>query len=566
MKRRRVDSKSYVEDVAREVEAEATQKRRKKKILTNVEYEINKAGETSIEKSYALMDKIFDTLLQFDKPPTTRYLLQIRLHRILVSRLAALIFKKNFVSEKLNIMKRYQYASLDTLAVVQMPRRFGKSVGFGMLLAVALMCIPNCKIGIVAFSKASAATDGLLGIIKGYVKQLRGDHSATKITVDNENHLSVTFSNDDTRRVLAFSTAQSLRGQGFDILVVEEAAFVKDSVYEVVLPMMTRSDVAMFVFSSPATDENLGGFFNRIIQKGGQNVFVIETVCASCKVLGKEGPCIHRKSEVPEHTSKERGAFVASLYGDEQKAQYEREMMGQSGGMVDSRFFKPHLLEHLFKRPRVALQGVYDRIIVAVDPCGGSANLETSISDFAVCVTAYGGGTHTVVAMEAFPITHPRDYRERLVGTLIKVRNLPLLQRTKMIICVEQGTGGEAGSISELVQERVSDVEIFRSAKKEGMSTTHSSKLAMITNLQTRLNERSLCFCDKIISTGNADELVFQLSTQLARFREWRTVPTSPHIMPKVTFGGKGENGTLKDDQAMALMINLYCGALVMSA
>ncbi|MFI4963485.1 MAG: hypothetical protein ACHP6H_06480, partial [Legionellales bacterium] len=78
-----------------------------------------------------------------------------------------LVYGPAFDQAQLEIMNYNNWERLETDGVISTPRRFGKSILTGLLLAICFYYIPNIKIAIFAFSgRQSDKTDGMIGIIR----------------------------------------------------------------------------------------------------------------------------------------------------------------------------------------------------------------------------------------------------------------------------------------------------------------------------------------------------------------------------------------------------------------
>jgi hypothetical protein len=183
-------------------------KRSRRLVIPTVRQRIvGSASETSLDRAYKVMDDVVRTLTKFDQPPYKRYLMQIRLSLRIVSTLASFIFGADYTTNQRAIMKRYRFTTTATHVFASTPRRFGKSETAGMTIAALLVCVPNIRIMIIANSKKAAGNDGLLGIVKKYVRVI---YDGVPIT-NNEEHLVLRFGGNDVREVRAFTSSDSLR-------------------------------------------------------------------------------------------------------------------------------------------------------------------------------------------------------------------------------------------------------------------------------------------------------------------------------------------------------------------
>ncbi len=128
-----------------------------------------------------------------------------------------------------------------------------------------------------------------------------------------------------------------------------------------------------------------------------------------------------------------------------------------------------------------------------------------------------------------------------------------------MVVGVEQGTGLQHESISLLIERNFLNVDVFQSAHKDGVGTSHGTKSAMVELTHAALRKGAVGISSTLVTTcDSADAVLHDLRSELTRFREFTTPSTTPFTRPKTVWSGKGKEGNLLDDTAMGFMMNLY--------
>jgi len=166
-------------------------------------------------------------------------------------------------------------------------------------------------------------------------------------------------------------------------------------------------------------------------------------------------------------------------------------------------------------------------------------------------------------------ITGPVAQKKLFISHLIALkRELSILRSDAVIVVdIEADYGTEAMHHETYLNEELSnhpelrDVCIlWEDSGRAGVRVSSVGKEMMIRELNRKLNEETLKFYTKIVTTGKdamgsrSDPLVRkdQLITQLRNYAWVKQAATTPHGKPKRTATGKLGGG--KDDMVMALM------------
>lgn len=166
--------------------------------------------------------------------------------------------------------------------------------------------------------------------------------------------------------------AQSLKGVGGEIVVLEEAAYCDPQVVkEVVLPLLSVSSSVLLCISTLREDDN---HYSRMFQKkkpDGSMLFhtiQISTVCDKCRQSDAPEKCNHKQTEMPRWLSSHKMEMIKNMLSDD-PALLLRESMGISVEST-SRAFKDAAIDDLVKSDQV-FPMLLSHIYVAVDPSGG---------------------------------------------------------------------------------------------------------------------------------------------------------------------------------------------------
>lgn len=188
-------------------------------------------------------------------------------------------------------------------------------------------------------------------------------------------------------RGCALQTHTGLRGQGADVIILEEAAFMSPEVLRVaVMPLMAVGNVAVLAISTP--DDEMNHYSEMVDMKKPNgdpwfNVIKIGMMCEAC--LTAEIRCVHRKSKLPHWRPSNRNDLVMAMMGNAALA--GREMGGQVlaiGQLVFKKKWVDAWVSRSSWQPRYPVQVIH----VAIDPSGGSSRT----SDYAVCSLAFEEG------------------------------------------------------------------------------------------------------------------------------------------------------------------------------
>jgi len=184
-----------------------------------------------------------------------------------------------------------------------------------------------------------------------------------------------------------------LRGTGGDLVILEEAAFIDESVFnEVVIPLLEVSNTALVGISTPQDKHNYYSSLVHLTDDHGARVFHVfeaKNACDKCiEELKDPSKCPHVALDRPAWKSKEKQRIVQALYKNNQTLLL-RESMGiitdDSSGLFDKQ-----AIQSLLQAPRTPPSSSTNCVFLAIDPNGGGA------SKFAICSGIRHQGTFMV--------------------------------------------------------------------------------------------------------------------------------------------------------------------------
>jgi hypothetical protein len=173
-----------------------------------------------------------------------------------------------------------------------------------------------------------------------------------------------------------------LRGTGGDLVILEEAAFIDESVFnEVVIPLLEVSNTALVGISTPLDKNNYYSSLVNLVDDQGKRVFHLfeaKNACDKC-IAELEDPskCPHVVLERPAWKSKEKQRIVKALYKNNNTL-LMRESMGIITDDATGLFRKKNVLALLAAERDFAPVDT-PCVFMAIDPNGGGGSF------FAIC-------------------------------------------------------------------------------------------------------------------------------------------------------------------------------------
>ena len=309
-----------------------------------------------------------------DKMGYTRSATQKEIHKGMVASVLTRVFQHESDTEMKLAMQDYGLKETSQQFMVLCPRRHGKTVATALFIAAYLLSIPTCTVSV--YSTARRASQELLNMIKKMVATLPMAKSFE--TVNNQETLELSI-NGDKRRCSSYpGCSRTLRGTGGDLIVLEEAAYIDESIFnEVVIPLLEIEVTSVIAISTPSTEDNYYSKLRDLRTKAGVPVFTVFTAKRMCPVCVAEGKdtCVHLEVDKAPWKSGGKRDIVEALYGAN-TVLAKRELEGTVMDDMQSAYSK-RMVHATFDAPRIRFRGGIDPpkvVYVAIDPSGGGAS------------------------------------------------------------------------------------------------------------------------------------------------------------------------------------------------
>lgn len=183
-----------------------------------------------------------------------------------------------------------------------------------------------------------------------------------------------------------------LRGCTADVVILEEAAFVDEELFNVVIvPLLGVNHTAILGISTPSDETNYYSELIGTLDENGDPLFkvlAVGLICQACKD-DMNPNCTHRIYRMPAWKSVERQEKVMSLLKD----QSETAMREAQGVIVSSKkfVFNKVWVDRLKRAPFCALPPVVNVVYIGVDPSGGG-----TASDYTIASVVFAGNKKVV--------------------------------------------------------------------------------------------------------------------------------------------------------------------------
>jgi len=562
----------------------------------------DKAGPTSGSAGSRIPGRvqIANLVRLLDKLGFTRSATQKEIHKGMIASVLPRIFRYESDTEIKVAMAQYNLKETSQQFMVLCPRRHGKTIATALFIAAYLLAIPTCTVSV--YSTARRASQELLNIIKKMVNTLPMSKSFETINNQETFELSI---NGDKRRCSSYpGCSRTLRGTGGDLIVLEEAAYIDEAIFnEVVIPLLEIEVTSVIAISTPSTEDNYYSKLRDLKTKSGVPVFSVFTakrICPACAAEGRDS-CTHLEVDKAPWKSGGKRDIVEALYGANTTLA-KRELEGTVMDDMQSAYSK-RMVHATFDAPRICLSDASggrsspNVIYIAIDPSGGGASKFSLVS-----LSLYQLGTRlgdNIKAMSKRPrleiadgtANTGRDHQEP-VGFLVHgMENEAILNRDNIwttvighirnlrkkhppadsLICVgvENNLGNEASHISHMLRGEENLICLAEGKNnKSGFCTTNARKHEYFSILEMAMAEGCLQFVDELVCHDETACMI-ELKQQMMAFKRVAASQNSAFTDRKVTFSGKVD-GTgqmaghrLCDDMVLSLQMACWVSLLV---
>ena len=457
--------------------------------------------------------------------------------------------------------------------------------------------IPTCTVSV--YSTARRASQELLNMIKKMVATLPMAKSFE--TVNNQETLELSI-NGDKRRCSSYpGCSRTLRGTGGDLIVLEEAAYIDESIFnEVVIPLLEIEVTSVIAISTPSTEDNYYSKLRDLRTKAGVPVFTVFTAKRMCPVCVAEGKdtCVHLEVDKAPWKSGGKRDIVEALYGAN-TVLAKRELEGTVMDDMQSAYSK-RMVHATFDAPRIRFRGGIDPpkvVYVAIDPSGGGASkfsmaslslyqLGTRVGDTILSsqvavaddddinnnnsnnsnkrarlslatnnsttnttkkrLSEIDPGQHAVPpvgfvvhGLENEPIMNRDNIWTVVIGHVRKLRQRYPAGGTLICVGVENNLGNEASHIAHMLRGEENLVCLAEGKHgKSGFCTTNARKHEYFSLLEMAMAEGCLHFLDELVA-NDGDACLLELKSQIMAFKRVASSERSAFTDRKITFSGK---------------------------
>jgi len=362
-----------------------------------------------------------------------------------------------FVKEYINVDTVFDYQEdfMDhpsTRKVAVCGRRVGKSRMAGWMALHAGVSNPNHEIIVTA--KARRQASELFNQIKKEIR--KSDYSEDGWGIDNSTNTEINFTNGSRIKVLPVGRdGSNIRGYGADMLIVDEAAFIKDDIFQQVLsPMLAVGDSTFVLLSTPFGKD--GYLYNRFDEATGADMSENDpsTDWFGINVPTEANPLIDK-------------SFIEEQRRTLTRNQFKREILGQFSETSDAFFTKEELT---------------DDDVVKNSP----VQKETDVCYMGVDIAATGGDLSVYVCIDnegnVFNIEYTED--KPLTDAIGRVQTLD--QKYDFDRIMVDSTGLGQGVVDQLME--------YLGQKVEGFKFSNDSKQSLYNTLKNELQKKELSY------------------------------------------------------------------------
>lgn len=500
-----------------------------------------------LQRGHAIFDNLRAKLATYDTT-TSKYRSynQMLIHTLLASSLARHVYG-SMLDKFEDEIKRYNgWTTVRQEIAITMPRRSGKSTAVGTFIAAAMLTVPGFNCACFAASARSAGKDsGMFKIVRGALRK-HFKYEKRPEEHDNAETLEVIIDGDKREFHSYPGGLHTLRGVGGNFIVVEESSYIKDLAYfEVIVPLLALDNVAFVALSTLGEDTE--GWFNRLIESGDVESFVVMYVCEACVAKGKIDPCVHNEWMVPQWSNSERMETQKKFYGEAHKETFLRESVGLVRDETDDRVFSHIKIRDVVAAPPVDFLFAVRQIFITIDPVAGTEIREKNLSDFAVIAIASPGTVF--MGGLALNIVETEEYRKPLHEFLTRLRSHELTKDATLVIDVESGTGLTAPDVYAWAADNFRNIVLVNDMdRKQGTLTTNKTKQEMMELTRLLLHKGEIGIWRHFVSDIPTAVFIDKWAKQMNAYK--RIFVKGQSITSKNTciYSGKGENKDKLDD------------------
>jgi hypothetical protein len=484
----------------------------------------------------------------------------------------------------------YQYA------LVNCPRRWGKTYIAAIFAACSLATVPGCKI--VVYSPGQRQSMMFMDLVRDRLNDLQGHGYQFEPIVGKNNKENLWVKVDgDTRSVVGLpANSNTVRGTGGTLIICEEAAAMEMKFFnDVVLPVTGVGDASCICISTIQgdSDEGVQNWFTTLLGmtfSDGRpmfNIFRLYQACQACIDAGVAEKCEHLKSELPWWHNQSKQMLVRDIMtklGCADSA--KRELLGVNTSKVKP-VYDSKIVRQLFntqRNPLFRLSSLSEDpalVFVAIDPSMGGDKSNTSLVSM-----IFHQGQYVIVGGESIAAKIDEQYRPVIMDHVKNLRMLPKLSHATILVAIESNNGMVGRHImNDIVSlnlpnvlflikhgQTLSSSELYRAGgsksgpfgvRTQGQQGQGNVKEEMVFTLRTALQNEQLKFAHEFLHihrSGGPDPIKdykTSVMNQMLAFSMKFAMAKGDFSMTKRTYSGKhGPEG--HDDDCTVYGICLY--------
>ena len=516
------------------------------------------SGEAAVSLGHKRIKALNEAIEKMGK----RYELHKEFHDTMIRTCLPHIYQESFETSRDLILEAHKLtaATYKVLCLIQAPRRFGKTTSVSAYVAAYLFCVPNSSV--VIFSSTRRASSEMTAKIVTNLHRI----GAQIDTLNSETVIVRGSSIGDCRRLKSLpSSVSGTKGQGGNLVILEEAALItRRMLQEVISPLIRVQNTAFIAISTPIADSMFTQLLDKKDEQTGEllfNVHKIELMCSEC-MKNKRMTCPHLAHRIPPWLRGEnRDNVVKALMGDGvDSGLYAQEILGISG-LDPSRVFDEALLDRFLNTATTTPVRDHDHLFISIDPSGGGR------SRFAIMTAVFYPATSSFVILsaEAWDVRNDQELEQVIplyVQSVMTAHGFKPGKRNLYSIIERNYGGGVLSSHIARLLSRTFPVRHFRpDGQKIGVWTCANSKERMRISFSEILLTNRISFHQNFVSR-QGPALRDKLVSELKSYRYIHREQTNDFQASRRVLTGKiaGRN----DDLAITAMILVYWGPIVL--
>lgn len=380
---------SYLLQVLQGDAEEEADKLRNTRVHLRWEYEILNVklrgdciGDIRIKRKDEALEHIYENVMQPSK------------HQRLMHLALKAISYPSFYGSELNahmvrILRANNWSEFRTEAIVEAPRRFGKTVGVSMDAAAELVTQPGNATNeyghdVLCYSNNHRASKMLLLQTYKFVKSLCGEGKFGGHIIGINKNESIRFMTRERyiNEMYAYpAKAETLRGTGSKCptgtVIAEEFAYIPEEVFFGILaPTLTRRNVKFIGITTVNGSDSFVSPLTTAKYPDGRSVFLtlnFQLICTECKAAKREAQCRCLIGEIPRWQSATQHDKLTIIM-EKRIGKFLQEIKGLAIDETTTPAFCQIACQFLrTAEAEMKVREIYsDTVFVAVDPaCGG---------------------------------------------------------------------------------------------------------------------------------------------------------------------------------------------------